>query len=121
MPSSLRLRVLAGVDEVGLLDGGEVAALAEHRLEEQHGALLELPHAVAQLGGVPVQLDHVLQAVHADQRLLGRVHRGDVVVVPGHVAALVRRDGALDVGAGQAADQRFMTCDTVASRPSLSM
>ena len=54
------LGVLAGVDEVGLLDGGEVAALAEHRLEEQHGALLELAHAVAQLGRVAVELDHVL-------------------------------------------------------------
>ena len=38
------LGVDAGVDEVRLLHGGEVAAVREHRLEEQHRALLELAH-----------------------------------------------------------------------------
>ena len=40
------------------------------------------------------------------QRLLGGVDRGDVVVVPRHVAALVGRDGGLDVGAGQPRDHQ---------------
>ena len=45
------LGVLARVDEVRLLDAGEVAAVGEHRLEEEHRALLELAHAIALSSG----------------------------------------------------------------------
>ncbi len=100
----VRLRVLARVDEVGLLGGGEVAALAHHRLEEEHGPLLDLAHPRLELRRLAVDLDHLAQAVHPDEALPGRVHGRDVVVVPRDVASLVGRDRALDVGAGQAAD-----------------
>ncbi len=102
----VRLGILARVHEVRLLDRGEVAAVGDHRLEEEHRALLELADAVAQLRVLSVELDHLADAVHAQQRLLGGVDGGDVVVVPRHVAALVGRDRGLDVGAGQPRDHQ---------------
>src|SRR5674476_1026548 len=52
-----------------------------------------------------VGMDGLREMVKLDREaLLGCVHGGDVVVVPGHVAALVGRDRALDVGAREPAD-----------------
>ena len=98
------LGILARIDEVALLDRREVAAVALHRLEEQHGPLFELADPGLELRVVEVELDELAQAVHADERLAGGVDGVHVVVVPGHVAALVGGDRALDVGARQAAD-----------------
>ena len=101
---AVALRVDAAVHEHAGFDRREVAALLDHLLHEEDRALLELPRLFAEVA-VLLELDHIHEAVHADERLLGGVARLDVIDVPGHVAAFIRRDGGLNVRARELGDE----------------
>ncbi len=99
------LRKFTRIHELACGDRGKVAALVENFLEKQHRAFLQLAHPCGQLT-LALDLDHAHESVDSHQRLPGRVHPGDVVVVPGNVAAFIGGDGALDMRRGHARQQR---------------
>ena len=86
------LREHAAVHEHARFNGVEVAAHFNHFLKEQHSAFLQLARLFPKVA-VLFQLNHFHQPVHAHKRLLRRVARFNIVYMPRHVAALVRRYG----------------------------
>ena len=97
--------ILGAVHEETLFDSGEVAAVLDDLLQEGHGPLLEVAHHLAQ-GPFVIEGHELLDAIQGGPGLLDGLDAADVVVVPGHVAPLVRRDGGLDIGPRQHGDQR---------------
>ena len=97
-------RKVPGIHELALLHGREIAAVFNDFLEKHHGAFLEFPDLFGQMS-LFFQIDHLHQAVQSHECLARRVHPQDIVVMPGNVPALVRRDRALDVGGGHAGNQ----------------
>jgi len=109
------LWIVAGVHKHPLGDGGKIAAHLHHLLQEEDSPFRDLPRPFCH--PLSPDLHQFLKAVHANQGLLGGVHRRHAVVVPGDVAPLIRGDGALDVGAGEAGDEevqhmghRYLPC-----------
>ncbi len=102
---AVALGVLGRVDEKALLDGCKIAANLDHFFQEGDGPVLDVADHLAQRA-FQVQAEQLLDPIQGGPGLLDGLDAADVVVVPGHVAAFIRRDRALDVGAGQHRDQR---------------
>ncbi|MPM87247.1 hypothetical protein SDC9_134342 [bioreactor metagenome] len=92
----------SAVYEHAALDCCEIAALFGHLFEEEHRALDEFAGLLRKIA-VFFELDHLHEPVEADQRLFGGIAGLDIIHMPGDVAPFVRRDGGLDVRAGELA------------------